>query len=115
LEQGQYSLAVLQASIAVELRLTQFIVQKLKLAGWLNEAIKPYKEMTLGRKLNISRPDPWSLETYFSGKDFNNLYKRIRKSLNKLRNDVAHDGYLPSHQEAIDVVKMARGFLKMLA
>jgi len=116
LNQGQYSLAVLQAAIAVELRLTQFVVQKLKLAGWIDQAIKPYKEMTLGRKLNIPQTDPRSLETYlYSVSGFAGLYEQIRKPLNKLRNDVAHDGYLPSYQEAIDVVEIASKFLRMVA
>jgi len=116
LNQGRYPLAILQAGMAVELRLTQFVVQKLRLAGWSNQAIRPYEEMTLGRKLNIPQTDPRSLETYFYGvSGFAGLYKQIRKPLNKLRNAVVHDGYLPSHQESIDVVEIARKFLRMVA
>lgn len=117
LERGQYPSAVLQAATAVELIITQVISKKLVAGGWSEEAIKPYRKMTLGQKLNIPRTDPRSLETYFYGvADFDNLYKKIKAQdkLTNLRNDVAHRGYLVSYKEAKWAVKMTHGFLKIV-
>ena len=115
LEQGQYSLTVLQAAIAVDLRVTQLVSQKLRTAGWSNQAIEPYERMTLGQKLRIPQTDPRSIETYFSSiNSFATIYKQVRDDLNRLRNRVAHRGYLASHEEAIQAVKMAREFLKIV-
>lgn len=112
---GQYSLAILQAATAVELRVTEVIRAKLKTAGWLEEAIEPYEKMTLGGKLQIPRTDPRSLETYFGGvSSFADVYKEARDDLTPLRNRVAHRGWLASHQEAGRAVKIANGFLAIV-
>lgn len=115
LELGQYSLAILQAATAVELRLTQVVSDKLRAAGWSDQAIEPYERMTLGQKLQIPQTDPRSLETYFHGvSDFNASYKQVRDDLTPLRNRVAHKGVLASREEAKRAVEMARNFLRIV-
>ena len=116
LERGQYSLAVLQAAIAVELRTTQAVSKRLKALGWSKVAIQRYEDLTLGQKLNIPRTDTRSLETYFhTTRGFDSLYPELKgkgkDKLNNLRNRVAHDGYIPSREEAINAVEKARKFL----
>lgn len=116
LEQGQYSLAVLQAAMAVELRLTQVISHKLREAGWSDQAIEPYEREFISRKLQMPRTDPRSLETYYHDANrFDSVYKRVRDDLVPLRNRVAHRGHLPGHQDAIEAVKAAREFLRIVS
>lgn len=115
LGRGQYPLAILQAATAVELRVTQLICAKLKTAGWSEKAIEPYEKMTLGGKLQIPRTDPRSLETYFDGvSGFAGVYTQARDDLTPLRNHVAHQGWLASHQEARRAVKIANDFLAIV-
>lgn len=115
LGQGQYSLAVLQAATAVELRITKYVASKLKAAGWSDQAIEPYERMTLGGKLQIPQTDPRSLETYFDGvSGFAGVHKKVKDELTPLRNRVAHRGYLASHQEAKRAVEIARDFLAIV-
>ena len=107
LAQGQYSLAVLQAATAVELRITQVVSSRLETAGRSSKAIKRYEDKTLGGKLQIPKTDPRSLETYYSQvAEFPNLYEGTAQNLTPLRNKVIHRGYLPSHEEAIEAVKI---------
>lgn len=115
LEQGQYSLAVLQAATAIELRLTQVIHKKLISRRWPNEAIEPYEKLTLGQKLRIQKKDPRSLK-YHYGKvvGFSDLFKKLDSEITPLRNKVVHKGYLASHDETIQAVKLANEFLKMV-
>ncbi len=115
LERGQYPLAVVQAATAIELRITQVVSSRLNVAGWSSAAIKRYEGKTLGDKLSIPKTDPRSLETYYSQvAGFPNLYKEAAKDLTPLRNKVIHRGYLPSHEEAIRAVNVAREFLKIV-
>lgn len=115
LERGQYALAVLQAATAVELRVTQVVSGKLQAAGWSSPAVKRYEDKTLGGKLQIPKTDPRSLETYYGHVgEFPRLYSRARQKLTPLRNKVIHRGYLPSHEEALEEVKMASEFLKVV-
>ena len=115
LQRGQYPLAILQGATAVELRVTQVIIDKLKTSGWSMKAIEPYGKMTLGNKLQLPRTDPRSLETYFNEiVGFSAIYKKVRDDLIPLRNKVTHRGYLPSHQEALLVVMIARDFLSIV-
>lgn len=115
LEQGRYPLAVLQAATAVELRITAVVSEKLRVAGWSEQAIEPYERLTLGQKLQIPFTDTRSLETYFNGvSGFDALYKQVRGELNHLRNRVAHRGYLVTHDEAIKAVRIASKFLKIV-
>jgi len=115
LEQGQYSLAVLQAATSVELRITQVIRKKLAAAGWSNKAIKPYKRKTLGAKLDIPKTDPRSLETHYGQvPEFPKLYQRLKEDLNKPRNHLIHNGHLASHEHAKKAVEVARDFLKIV-
>lgn len=115
LEQGQYSLAVLQAAMAVELRLTQVIHKKLITRRWPNEAIEPYEQLTLGQKLRIHKADSRSLEFHF-GKvaGFSNLFKKLENKINQPRNKIAHKGHLASHDEAVQAVEIAREFFKIV-
>ena len=114
LEQGQYAMAVLLAATTVELRTTQAVSARLRDAGWSEPAIQTYERLTLGGKLQIPPTDPRSLATYFDGVDgFSDLLGRARDELVGLRNDVAHRGYLPPHQSAIDSVEIARSFLHL--
>ena len=46
LEQGQYSLAVLQVATAVELHTTQYVSGELKVAGWSPKEVTDYEEKT---------------------------------------------------------------------
>lgn len=115
LEIGQYSLAVLQAAISVELRLTQVVRKKLITRGWPNEAIEPYEKLTLGRKLRMTEKDPRSLKFHFSQVvGSSELFKKLDNKLIRLRNDVAHRGHLASPQEAKQAVEMANEFLKIV-
>lgn len=115
LEIGQYSLAVLQAAIAVELRLTQVSRTRLVARGWPNEAIEPYEKLTLGQKLRIPKKDPRSLKFHFRQvAGFSELFKKIDNKLTRLRNDVAHRGHVASPQEAMQAVEMAGEFLRMV-
>ena len=116
LEQGQYPLAVLQAATAVELRLTQVIRKKLALREWPAEAIEPYERLTLGQKLRLPRTDPRSLKFHVGRvAGFSRLHNQVDQELTKLRNDVAHRGFLASHEEAKRAVEIARGFLRMVS
>ncbi len=79
------------------------------------KAIQPYEKLPLGNKLQLPRTDPRSLETYFNEiVGFSDIYKRVRDDLIPLRNKVMHRGYLPSHQEALRVVMIARDFLSIV-
>jgi len=109
LERGQYSLAVLQAAIAVELRLAEFIRAKLRAAGWSNPAIQPFEQMTLGGKLNLAPTDPRSVETYLPG-----IRTPVLSELLPLRNDVVHRAHLATHEEGERAVSVANGFLRNL-
>ena len=116
LERGQYSLAVLQAATAIEIRVTQYMVGKLKENGWSQKAIAPYEKKTLGNKLQISQTDPRSLETYFTGvRGFTDIYKKVKDDLTPLRNDVAHRGYLACQEQAKRAVDMASEFMKIVS
>ena len=116
LQRGQYPLAILQGATAVELRVTQVIIDKLKASGWSIKAIEPYEKMTLGIKVQLPRTDPRSLETYFNKTaGFSDIYKRVRVDLIPLRNKVIHFGYLASHQEALQAVMITRDFLSIVA
>jgi len=116
LEQGQCSLAVLQAATAVELRTTQYVTSKLKTAGWNSGKIRGYEDKTLGQKLRrYAQPDLRSLETHFGGNtNFSSLHHQLKCWFTRLRNNVTHRGHLASHQEAKRAVKMAREFLKIV-
>lgn len=115
LEIGQYSLAVVQSAIAVELRLTQVVRTRLIDRGWPNEAIEPYEKLTLGQKLRIPKIDPRSLKFHFSQiTGFSELFKKIDNKLTRLRNDVAHRGHVASPQEAMQAVGTANEFLKIV-
>ncbi len=115
LERGQYSLAVLQAATAVELRTTQAITSKLRDSGWSDEAIKPYERLALGSKLGFPRTDPRSLETHFDMREgFASAFERGQEELTQLRNDVAHRGHLATRDEAKDAVDTARDLLKVV-
>jgi hypothetical protein len=115
LARGQYPLAILQGATAVELRVTQVICAKLRTAGWSEEAVEPYEKMTLGGKLKIPRMDPRSLETYFDGvSGFAGVYAQARDDLTPLRNRVAHQGWLASHEEARRAAKIANDFLAVV-
>ncbi len=116
LEQGQYPMAVLQAATAVELKVTQVVSQKLKAAGWSDQAIAPYERMTLGQKLQIPQSDPRSLGTYFNTvSEFPTTYKQVKDDLTPLRNRVAHRGHMASQEEAKQAVSMVRKFLSTLS
>jgi len=113
LEQGQYSLAVVQAAMAVELRLTQVIHKKLIIRRWPNEAIEPFERLTLGQKLIIKGPR--SLNFYFSEvAGFTEMYKKLDAKINQPRNDVIHRGYLASRDEAVQAVGLAGEFYKIV-
>jgi len=115
LEQGQYSLAVLQVATAVELHTTQYVSDKLKVAGWSPKKITDYAEKTLGQKLRFAKPDLRSLETHFgNGTNFSSLHSRLKNWFGPLRNKVIHRGYLASHEEAKEAVETAREFLKIV-
>jgi hypothetical protein len=115
LERGQYSLAVLQGAIAVELRTAQVVIGKLKTAGWSEKAIASYEKKTLGGKLQIPQTDPRSLESYFNDVDgFTSVYNKARGRLVQLRNNVGHRGCLASRQEAIEAVQIAADFLSIV-
>lgn len=115
LEQGQYSLAVLQAATAVELRTTQYVTSKLKAAGWSSTKIRGYEDKPLGPKLRYAQPDLRSLETHFgSNTNFSSLHHQLKCWFTPLRNNVIHRGHLASHQEAKRAVEMAREFLNMV-
>lgn len=116
MERGQYSLSIVQAATAVELGLTQYIVQRLQEAGTPLREITQYEKKTLGQKLNIPKRDARSLETHFAGiSEFPGLYARLKEPLNRLRVEVVHRGYLASLEEARDVVRIAREFLQLVA
>ncbi len=114
LEAGQYHVAVLHAAIAVELRLTQYVGAKLRAAGWSDKAREQYEHLPLGRKLEISRTDTRSLETYCHAIDgFTVAYSQVGILL-RLRNDVAHRGHLVSHDEALQAFGIAMEFLRVV-
>lgn len=115
LEQGQYSLAVLQSAMAVELRLTQYISKKLIAKRWPNEAIEDYEAQNITRKLDYRKKDLRSLKYYFSSTAFYEMYKKLKKELIEPRNRVVHRGYLASHSEAIKTVELAREFFKIVS
>jgi len=115
LERGQYSLAISQAATAVELRMTQYVVDKLTGAGWSAQKIKDYEEKTLGQKLRFDQADLRSLEKHFgSVANFSSLHACLKNWFTPLRNKVIHRGHLASHKEAIEAIKVAREFLKTL-
>lgn len=114
LEQGQYSLAVLQSAMAVELRLTRYISKKLISRRWPNEAIEDYEAQNITRKLDYRKKDLRSLKYYFNSTAFYEMFKKMRKELIEPRNKVLHWGYLASHSEAIKTVELAREFLKIV-
>jgi hypothetical protein len=115
LEQGQYSLAVLQSAMAVELRLTQVIRKKLIKRRWPNEAIVPYEQLTLGNKLGIHKADPRSLEFHFSKiSGFSEMFKKLDSKINQPRNRVLHKGYMASLNEAVQAVVLAKEFFKIV-
>jgi hypothetical protein len=114
LEQGQYSLSALQSIIAIEVHLSNEISEKLKLKGKSQKEIDEYLKATLGEKLLSSRPDDERAETYWSKiNGFPNIYTKI-KSDYKIRNDIAHKGYIASKNEARNVVTLARDFIKLI-
>lgn len=115
LEQGQYSLAVLQATMAVELRLTQTIHKKLITRRWPNEAIDDYETQNIGRKLDFKQTDPRALKYYFRGTAFSEMYNKLKRELIMPRNKVAHKGHLASQAEAVQAVKLAREFFKIVS
>ena len=118
LERGEYTLAVIQAATAVELRATETVSNRLKEAGWSDAAIAAYERgLTLGGKLDLPRTDPRSLETYFDGVDgFAEVLQDARSRLVELRNNVVHRGHLASpRQEAVEVVTIAHTFLRVVS
>ena len=115
LEQGQYSLAVLQAATAVELRMTSYVTSRLKAAGRSTRKITEYENRTLGGKLRFDEPDLRSLETHFGSKtNFSSLHTQLKCWFVPLRNKITHRGCLASHEEAIEAVKVATQFLKII-
>lgn len=99
---GQYSLAVVQAAVAVELRITRFIVRRLRHQGRSKTYVEAYRRETLGRKVRHVAPDPRSLEVYCSARPrLKELLRRLRTSFTPLRNRVAHEGHLASQEEAL--------------
>lgn len=117
LERGQYSLSILQGATAVELRVAQIVIERLKAAGFSDEAIKPYEKMTLSNKLNIPKTDPRSLETYYDRVNgFMDIYRMVRggSSWIKLRNNVAHRGHLATKPEALRAFRIVNKFLTIV-
>lgn len=116
LERGQYSLAILQAATAVELKITQIVSQNLRIAGWSEDAIKPYERMSLGRKVDIPPTDPRSLVTYFATvTGFADSYMKVRGELTPLRNRVAHHGLIAAREEAINALAVTSEFLGIVS
>ena len=114
-EKGQYSLAVVEAAAAVELRLTEYISGKLEAASYSRKKISGYKGKTLRGKLRIRKGDSASLETYFgSGSGFHTLYEQLKSPLNSLRDQIMHHGYLASRDDGLHCVKIARDFLNLV-
>lgn len=102
INRGQYSLAVVQASVAAELRITRFIVQRLRRQGRPKEYVDTYRRQTLGNKVRYTAPDPRSLEAYCRTRPrFKALLRRLRESFTPLRNRVVHEGHLASQEEAL--------------
>jgi hypothetical protein len=115
LEQGQYAPSVVQAATAVEVRTSEYVRAKLKAAGWTDQAIMPYENLTLGGKLAKKKPDPLSLETYLDGvAGFDQIYASAKGELKDLRNDVMHRGRLPTSDEAVRVLEIAANFLHVV-
>lgn len=115
LERGQYSLSIVQAATAAELRLTEYIRAKLTAARMPAKTIRDYEHKTLGAKLRIPCSDPMSLETYFrSDPKFPVLFNSLKDPLNKSRIQVVHHGHLASLEEAHKVIKIAREFLRLV-
>ncbi len=109
---GQYSLSVVQAAAAVELRLTEYVSQKLEEANAGARRIRNYQRKTLGQKLGFSSPDDRSLETYCASvAGFPELFTQLKDPLNRLRNDVIHRGHMASLEESRDITEIASRFL----
>jgi hypothetical protein len=64
MNRGQYSLAIVQAAVAVELRITRFIVRRLRRLRWPKGDVEKYRGETLGAKVWYKAPDSRSLEAY---------------------------------------------------
>jgi len=112
---GQYSLSIVQAAAAVELRLTEYVTEKLEEVKASATRVQQYQRKTLGQKLSFSSPDDRSLETYCAGiEGFRELFTRLKDPLNGLRNDVVHRGYMASVDEARDIAEIAGRFLGTL-
>lgn len=115
LEQGQYSLSVLQAIIAIEVHLSNEIIKKLKQNGKSQMEINKYSELTLGGKLSFSPSDDKSAEKYWSNiNGFTTLHSKIKNDLNPLRIKIVHYGYIPNKDEAVSAINVARKFIKSI-
>lgn len=116
LETGQYSLSVVQAASAVELRLTEYIVGKLAAAAWSATKLHSYTDKTLGAKLGLGRmplDEKESLPTYLEPQPwFPQLFSQLKDPLNRVRNHIMHDGHLATQNEALQAVQIAVRFLR---
>ena len=100
---------------AVDLHVTLAVRGKLQTAGWSDAAIRPYERLTLGQKLRLPATDPRSVAAYF-GTDTGVpvLLERALAELLPLRNRVAHQGHLASHDEGRRAIAIARDFLRLV-
>lgn len=116
INRGQYSLAVVQAAVAAELRITRFIVRRLRGQGQSKEYIDKYRGETLGTKVWHRAPDPRSLEVYCTTQPkFKALLRRLRKSFTRLRGRVVHEGHLASQEEAMRCVRQMSEVFQVLS